>query len=104
MNSAEEDFHGQAEVVSLICSKVRQALEGRLGAPLACQCFAIYEYGLASGVLGERSAITRGLAVRSRPLIEEMQTDSTPARYMKLSYELGLRHGGLIRIMMLELR
>ncbi|MEK8015034.1 hypothetical protein AAB990_39580, partial [Burkholderia contaminans] len=60
MNSAEEDFHGQAEVVSLICSKVRQALEGRLGAQLAYQCFAIYEYGLASGVFGESSAITRG--------------------------------------------
>ncbi|WFN14852.1 hypothetical protein [Burkholderia contaminans] len=100
MNSAEEDLHGQAEVVSLICSKVRQDLEGRLGTQLACLCFAIYEYGLASGIFGESSAITQGLAVRNRPLIEEMQTDSTPARYMKLSYELGLRHGRLIRVMM----
>ncbi|KUZ03785.1 hypothetical protein WS50_11875 [Burkholderia territorii] len=101
---AEEDFLGQAEMVSLICSKVRQALEGRLGKQLADQCFAVYEYGLVSGTLGDNSALTQGLLVRSSALIEEMQSDSTQARYMRLSYELGQRQGGLICIMMLERR
>lgn len=99
---AKEDFLGQAEVVSLICSKVRDILEGQFGTPRADPYFAVYEYGLVSGSLGDNSAFTQGLLVRNSALIEGMQSDSAHARYMKLSYELGLRHGGLIRGMMVS--
>ncbi|WP_367190237.1 hypothetical protein [Burkholderia sp. Ed8] len=93
----EEHYPGQVEVVVSIRSKVRNVLECQLGAPLADPCFSVYEYGLVSGVLGVNSDAARRLAIENSQFIEKMQTDSTRARYMKLSHELGMRHGELIR-------